>query len=189
MREKKQTWCGFFMQLISIFSTHLLDRFLLCACVHTLLHWIRKLMYYNFALLICRRPDITEGLKGLNCRTLIFVGDSSPFHSEAIHMTSKIDRKFSALVEVCSTQCRYICNLVIWLVMMNIWKKIGYDVCRSRLADRWWQRNNRTQCWYLWSTFWWGMVYIGHASSAAAQEALLAHHASLPSFFLRKAWD
>ncbi|GMN65475.1 hypothetical protein TIFTF001_034546 [Ficus carica] len=46
------------------------------------------------------RPDITEGLKRLRCRTLIFVGDSSPFHSEALHMTAKLDRRFSALVEV-----------------------------------------------------------------------------------------
>ncbi|KAG2718242.1 hypothetical protein I3843_03G205000 [Carya illinoinensis] len=49
---------------------------------------------------INRRPDITEGLKRLRCRSLIFVGDSSPFHSEALHMTSKLDRRFSALVEV-----------------------------------------------------------------------------------------
>ncbi|XP_012452615.1 protein NDL1 isoform X2 [Gossypium raimondii] len=46
------------------------------------------------------RPDLTSGLKRLGCRTLIFVGDSSPFHSEALHMTSKLDRRFSALVEV-----------------------------------------------------------------------------------------
>lgn len=46
------------------------------------------------------RPDITGGLKRLKCRTLIFVGDSSPFHSEALHMTSKLDRRLSALVEV-----------------------------------------------------------------------------------------
>jgi len=49
---------------------------------------------------INRRPDITEGLKRLKCRTLIFVGDSSPFNSEALHMASKLDRRFSALVEV-----------------------------------------------------------------------------------------
>jgi hypothetical protein len=65
-------------------------------------------MHYNFVLLTCRRPDITEGLKRLNCRTLIFVGESSPFHSEALHMTSKLDRRFSALVEVCSTREEYV---------------------------------------------------------------------------------
>lgn len=57
----------------------------------------------NFSELILemsRRPDITEGLKTLQCRTLIFVGDSSPFHSEALHMTAKLDRRYSALVEV-----------------------------------------------------------------------------------------
>ncbi|KAL6985519.1 Protein ndl2 [Sarracenia purpurea var. burkii] len=49
---------------------------------------------------INRRPDITEGLKKLQCRSLIFVGENSPFHSEALHMTSKLDRRYSALVEV-----------------------------------------------------------------------------------------
>ncbi|KAM7512959.1 hypothetical protein LguiB_011834 [Lonicera macranthoides] len=54
----------------------------------------------RFLQAIDRRPDITQGLKRLKCRTLIFVGDLSPFHSEAIHMTTKLDRKYSALVEV-----------------------------------------------------------------------------------------
>ncbi|KAH1235844.1 hypothetical protein AAZX31_08G029600 [Glycine max] len=49
---------------------------------------------------INQRPDISDGLKRLKCRTLIFVGDSSPFHSEALYMTSKLDRRYSALVEV-----------------------------------------------------------------------------------------
>lgn len=71
-------------------------------------------MHYNFVLATCRRPDLTEGLKRLKCRTLIFVGDSSPFHSEALHMTSKLDRRFSALVEVCGTRVclriYFVCN-------------------------------------------------------------------------------
>ncbi|XP_050217978.1 protein NDL2 [Mercurialis annua] len=46
------------------------------------------------------RPDISEGLRKLHCRSLIFVGENSPFHSEAVHMTSKLDRRYSALVEV-----------------------------------------------------------------------------------------
>ncbi|KAH9605352.1 hypothetical protein KSS87_004646 [Heliosperma pusillum] len=46
------------------------------------------------------RPDISEGLKKLRCRTLIFVGDESPFHAEALHMISKLDKRCSALVEV-----------------------------------------------------------------------------------------
>ncbi|GFZ16677.1 N-MYC downregulated-like 2 [Actinidia rufa] len=45
------------------------------------------------------RPDITEGLKKLQCRSLIFVGENSPFHAEALHMTSNLDRS-CALVEV-----------------------------------------------------------------------------------------
>ncbi|KAJ1687486.1 hypothetical protein LUZ63_018876 [Rhynchospora breviuscula] len=46
------------------------------------------------------RWDLTESLKKLQCRTLIFVGENSPFHAEAIHMTSKLDPRHSALVEV-----------------------------------------------------------------------------------------
>ncbi|XP_077209931.1 protein NDL1-like isoform X2 [Tasmannia lanceolata] len=46
------------------------------------------------------RSDISQGLKKLQCRTLIFVGDNSPFHSEALHMATKLDRRYTALVEV-----------------------------------------------------------------------------------------
>ncbi|PIA44887.1 hypothetical protein AQUCO_01700456v1 [Aquilegia coerulea] len=46
------------------------------------------------------RHDLTDSLKKLKCKTLIFVGESSPFHSESIHMSSKMDRKNTALVEV-----------------------------------------------------------------------------------------
>ncbi|KAL8503976.1 hypothetical protein ACS0TY_022634 [Phlomoides rotata] len=46
------------------------------------------------------RPDISEDLRELQCRSLIFVGENSPFHHEALHMTSKLDRRFSALIEV-----------------------------------------------------------------------------------------
>lgn len=49
---------------------------------------------------INRRPDITEELKKLRCRSLIVVGEDSSFHAEALHMAMKLDRRFSALVEV-----------------------------------------------------------------------------------------
>lgn len=54
----------------------------------------------RFMQVISRRYDLTEGLKKLQCRTLIFVGENSPFHSEALHMSAKMDKKFNALVEV-----------------------------------------------------------------------------------------
>jgi pimeloyl-ACP methyl ester carboxylesterase len=54
----------------------------------------------RFLQAIDKRADITQGLKSLKCRTLIFVGENSPFHSEAVHMTTKLDRRYSALVEV-----------------------------------------------------------------------------------------
>jgi hypothetical protein len=48
----------------------------------------------------CRRHDLTDSLRKLQCRTLIFVGENSAFHEDAIHMTAKLDRKYCALVEV-----------------------------------------------------------------------------------------
>ncbi|XP_047308598.1 protein NDL1-like [Impatiens glandulifera] len=55
---------------------------------------------FRFLQAMDRRPDISDGLKRLKCRTLIFVGDNSPFHEEALEMMSKLDRRYSALVEV-----------------------------------------------------------------------------------------
>ncbi|KAL0702895.1 hypothetical protein Bca4012_059017 [Brassica carinata] len=46
---------------------------------------------------INRRHDIINGLKSLKCRTLIFIGDQSPFHSETLHMVTAFERKYSAL--------------------------------------------------------------------------------------------
>ncbi|CAI0401372.1 unnamed protein product [Linum tenue] len=46
------------------------------------------------------RPDLSECLSKLHCRCLIFVGEYSPFHGEALCMTSKLERHQSALVEV-----------------------------------------------------------------------------------------
>lgn len=60
----------------------------------------KSINVFRFLHAINERPDITDGLKRLKCRTLIFVGDNSPFHSEAVHMTSKLDRRYTALVEV-----------------------------------------------------------------------------------------
>ncbi|KAG4983497.1 hypothetical protein JHK87_028246 [Glycine soja] len=46
------------------------------------------------------RHDLTEGLKDLQCRTLIFAGESSPFHAESVYMSTKMNHKICALVEV-----------------------------------------------------------------------------------------
>lgn len=46
------------------------------------------------------RHDLTKGLKNLHCRILVFVGSDSPFYSDAFHMTSRLDRRYTALVEV-----------------------------------------------------------------------------------------
>ncbi|XP_020099112.1 pollen-specific protein SF21-like isoform X3 [Ananas comosus] len=55
---------------------------------------------WRFLQSINGRYDISEGLRRLRCRTLIFVGDSSLYYSDALHMASKLDRRYSALVEV-----------------------------------------------------------------------------------------
>ncbi|KAL6215329.1 hypothetical protein ACLB2K_014760 [Fragaria x ananassa] len=55
---------------------------------------------WRFLEAINGRPDISDGLRKLQCRSLIFVGENSPLHSEALYMTSKLDRRYSALVEV-----------------------------------------------------------------------------------------
>ncbi|KAG2696593.1 hypothetical protein I3843_07G063000 [Carya illinoinensis] len=46
------------------------------------------------------RHDLTEGLKKLQCKTLIFVGESSEFHAESVYMSARMGRKSCALVEV-----------------------------------------------------------------------------------------
>ncbi|XP_051199693.1 protein NDL1 [Lolium perenne] len=55
---------------------------------------------WRFIQTINQRHDLTESLKQLQCRTLIFVGENSQFHTEAVHMTAKLDKRYSALVEV-----------------------------------------------------------------------------------------
>ncbi|XP_052160337.1 protein NDL1-like [Oryza glaberrima] len=55
---------------------------------------------WRFIHTINERHDLTESLKELQCRTLIFVGQNSQFHAEAVHMTSKLDERYSALIEV-----------------------------------------------------------------------------------------
>ncbi|KAK3441811.1 hypothetical protein EUGRSUZ_B01699 [Eucalyptus grandis] len=50
-----------------------------------------------------RRHDLTDSLKNLHCKTLIFVGESSPFHAESVYMSAKMDRKVCALVEACGS--------------------------------------------------------------------------------------
>nr|AFK42089.1 unknown [Lotus japonicus] len=49
------------------------------------------------------RHDLTEGLKNLQCKTLIFAGESSPFHAESVYMSTKINGKICAFVEACGS--------------------------------------------------------------------------------------
>ncbi|MCO5600117.1 hypothetical protein L7F22_054225 [Adiantum nelumboides] len=54
----------------------------------------------RFLQAIDQRLDLSEGLKKLKCRTLIFTGEQSSFHTEALHVANQMDRRFMALVEV-----------------------------------------------------------------------------------------
>lgn len=54
----------------------------------------------RFLQAINQRRDLTEGLKELQCKILIFVGESSQFHNESIYMCAKMGKKSCALVEV-----------------------------------------------------------------------------------------
>lgn len=54
----------------------------------------------QFLQAIHQRKDLTNCLKKLNCRILMFAGEHSPFYEEAVHMSKELDRRSSALVEV-----------------------------------------------------------------------------------------
>ncbi|XP_062195172.1 protein NDL1-like isoform X1 [Phragmites australis] len=69
------------------------------AC-RSLLHERQGGNVWRFLQAINGRHDLTEALKKLQCRTLIFVGEKSQFHADAIHMTTKLDQRYCALVEV-----------------------------------------------------------------------------------------
>ncbi|XP_024363332.1 protein NDL2 [Physcomitrium patens] len=61
-------------------------------------HPSRNIMRYMQS--IHQRADITENLRKLKCRTLVIVGENSPFHSEALHMSTVMRPRYQALIEV-----------------------------------------------------------------------------------------
>ncbi|KOM55077.1 hypothetical protein LR48_Vigan10g096900 [Vigna angularis] len=60
----------------------------------------QSLNVMRFLQAINARHDLTEGLKELQCKTLIFAGESSPFHAESVYMSTRMDNRNCALVEV-----------------------------------------------------------------------------------------
>ncbi|KAH8946570.1 hypothetical protein BDL97_12G102400 [Sphagnum fallax] len=58
----------------------------------------RNVMQYMQA--IHHRVDLSESLKNLKCRTLIIVGEHSPFHHDALHISTQMHRRYNALIEV-----------------------------------------------------------------------------------------
>jgi protein NDRG1 len=57
----------------------------------------RNVMQYMQA--IHHRVDLSESLKNLKCRTLIIVGEHSPFHHDALHISTQMHRRYNALIE------------------------------------------------------------------------------------------
>ncbi|CAA7397309.1 unnamed protein product [Spirodela intermedia] len=95
--------CGLLKELLlqRYFSkeARMVESNLVIAC-RSLLDERQSTNVWRFLQSIDGRRDISEGLKDLQCRTLIFVGESSPFHCEALHMFSELDERRAALVEV-----------------------------------------------------------------------------------------
>lgn len=58
----------------------------------------RNVMRYMQA--INQRVDLSERVKKLKCRTLIIFGEHSPFHHEALHLSTQMHRRYNALIEV-----------------------------------------------------------------------------------------
>ncbi|CAN0829416.1 Protein NDL1 [Linum grandiflorum] len=54
----------------------------------------------RFLQAVNERHDLSDSLHKLECKTLVFVGESSPFRDEAVYMSSKMGKKSCALVEV-----------------------------------------------------------------------------------------
>ncbi|KAH7299631.1 hypothetical protein KP509_24G021500 [Ceratopteris richardii] len=54
----------------------------------------------RFLQAIDQRVDLSESIKKLKCRTLIFTGEHSAFRKEAHHVANQLDWRFTALVEV-----------------------------------------------------------------------------------------
>ncbi|KAK6915453.1 NDRG protein [Dillenia turbinata] len=80
-------------------STHGAEPEVIQAC-RRFLHERQSVNIMRFLYAINERLDLTEGLKKLQCKTLIFVGENSPFHAESLYMNSILDQKSSTLVEV-----------------------------------------------------------------------------------------
>ncbi|KAM0030746.1 Pollen-specific protein SF21 [Helianthus debilis subsp. tardiflorus] len=85
------------------------------------------------------RRDITEELKSLECKTIIFVGDSSPFHDEALQIAEILGTNCSALVEVhaCGSMVTQEQPHAMLIPLENFLKGFGlYRPCRYSNSPR-----------------------------------------------------
>lgn len=69
-------------------------------CCRRLLGEMQSPNVMRFLHAINERHDLTDGLQNLKCKTLIFVGENSPFHADSMHMSNVRDKQVCALVEV-----------------------------------------------------------------------------------------
>lgn len=105
------------------------------ACI-SLLNEKKSTNVWRYLQAINRRHDLTKRLKKLSCRTLVFVGEHSPFYEEALHMTSKLDKKNCTLVEVqaCGSLVTEEQPYAMVVPMENFLK--GYGLFRPSLFSR-----------------------------------------------------
>jgi pimeloyl-ACP methyl ester carboxylesterase len=85
----------------------------------------RNVMRYLEA--IHHRQDLTENLEKLKCRTLILVGDQSPFYHEALHINNAMNRRYNALIEVRAEH-------LLHLLMFSAWLD-NFMLCNTSIPD------------------------------------------------------
>ncbi|KAL3750234.1 hypothetical protein ACJRO7_011255 [Eucalyptus globulus] len=149
---KAHSWTEWFYNkvLLNLLKEFLLQRYFskeIRCSMHgsksDLVQTCRKLLDERYSLNVMRfleamnrRHDLTDNLKNLHCKTLIFVGESSPFHAESMYMSAKMDRKVCALfVNAVLARCR-------WPFEIEFVLAIGRD--RSVLHHRRWLDSSST---------------------------------------------
>jgi hypothetical protein len=76
---------------------------------------------------------LTKHLKLLQCRTLIFVSENSQLNSETVHLTSKLDMRYCALVEVTNNHLRVYLYASFFATIMSTYGTILHTTTLSML--------------------------------------------------------
>ncbi|KAG0554806.1 hypothetical protein KC19_12G120600 [Ceratodon purpureus] len=96
-------------------------------------HPSRNMMRYMQA--IHQRGDITESLAKLKCRTLVIVGENSPFHCEAVHMTNVMSRRYQVLIEVTLLNDRTSFQIICFLLNHLLNRLVGFPESCCQTGD------------------------------------------------------